>query len=127
MSVGLIVSLLEEHLTDIKDTLGYPSWENFVDKLERCSEKLIPRRGDLEEWADKVAEQLSNYDYTRGLLKGLLFCASLGERGILSADKSVGPVVPPETPSARIPPDRDSEEKLVTRIKQLIKKARSLK
>ncbi len=127
MIVGIIVSLLEEHLKEIKSSLGSPYWENFLDKLERFSENLMPRRKDLEDWTDKVSELLSKYDYTRGLLKGLLFCASSGERGIPSSDKTLGDVEQPETTSARIPPDRDADENLVRRIKELITKARSLR
>lgn len=126
MVAGIIVSLLEEHLEEVKNSLGSPYWENFLDKLERCSENLMPRRKDIEDWADKVSELLSKYDYTRGLLKGLLFCASFGQRGIPSSDRTLGDTEQPETTSARIPPERDAEENLVKRIKELITKARSL-
>jgi hypothetical protein len=124
MYADIIVTLLEEHLDEMEKRLGAPFWEDFVNTLEKYSENLIPKRNELEEWAEKISGLLSNYDYSKGLLQGVLFCESLGKRGILTASEVLKPVEMPETPSARIPPDRSHEDDLIERIKKIMQRAR---
>lgn len=126
MDPEVIVTLLEEHLKDMKQRFVTPLWQTFVNELEKYSENVAPKRNDLENWADKTSNLLSKYDYTKGLLQGLVFCTSLRRRGMLSAEEAVKDEETPETKSARISLGKTLEEDLVERIKEVAKRAKNL-
>lgn len=123
MNVEALVLMLEEHLTDIRQRLAAAAWLGFTELLGDTARTLVPSHDRLESWADQVSAFLSEHDYTRGLLQGLLFCAGLKMRGVPVDLPGLGgvPSVERVTKSGRI-----SEQALVERIQTITRRARSL-
>ena len=124
MNVEALVLMLEEHLTDIRQRLVATAWRGFVDLLDETAKSLTPSHDKLEGWADRVSAFLSQHDYTRGLLQGLLFCAGLKMRGVPVDMPGLGDAAAPGAAPARARPT--PEQELVVRIQSIARRARSL-
>jgi len=123
MNVEALVMMLEEHLADIKQRITNDPWHGFVALLDESARSLTPRRQDLETWADRVSGFLVQYDYTKGLLQGLLFASTLKVRGVPVnlPGLDAGAAARPAQPTGPVP-----EQQLVARIKGIAQKAHTI-
>ncbi len=119
MNVEALIMMLEEHLTDIRQRLATDPWQGFVSLLDESARKLTPRRSDLETWADRVSAFLVQYDYTKGLLQGLLFASTLKVRGVPVSLSGLG--ADADRPAGPIP-----EQQLVERIRGITQRAHTI-
>ncbi|MEO0077833.1 MAG: hypothetical protein ABIK86_02410 [candidate division WOR-3 bacterium] len=120
MNVEALVMMLEEHLSDIRQRLALDSWRSFVSLLDESARTLAPLRHDLEKWADRVSLFLAQYDYTKGLLQGLIFASTLKVRGVPVDLSGLG------GDSAAQPAGELTEQGLVERIKVIARRARTI-
>lgn len=121
--VEALVTMLEEHLSDIRLRLAADSWRRFVELLDQSVQGLSARRQDLEKWAVRVGSFLFEFDYTKGLVHGLAIGTRVKPRAVpvdipcSNAQTAAAPTRPPVSPA---------EEALVERIRSLARRARSL-
>ena len=118
MNAEALVLMLEEHLADIHAHLVREAWQSFVAALKETARGLTPNRDDLNSWSDRMAVLLMKFQYTKGLLQGFRFFATLQQRG--------GPArIPCPAPTkAPVRPATDAE--LVDRIRGIVTRASSL-
>ena len=122
MNVEALVMMLEEHLADIKQRITNDPWHGFVALLDESARSLTPRRQDLETWADRVSGFLVQYDYTKGLLQGLLFASTLRVRGVpVNLPGLDAATARNAQPAGPIP-----EQQLVERIKGIARRAHTI-
>jgi hypothetical protein len=121
--VEALVTMLEEHLSDIRLRLAADSWRRFVELLDQSVQGLSARRQDLEKWAALVSSFLYEFDYTKGLVHGLAIGTRVKPRAVpvdIPCSNSQ-----PAAASTRSPVP-SAEEALVERISGLARRARGL-
>lgn len=112
MNAETLVLMLDEYLMDIRAHMTNLVWRDFVTALRSTSDSVMPKRADLEAWADRMLLLLKRFDYTKGLLEGFRFFSEIHQRGQPISMRCPGPMV--------------SEEQLVNRIQALITRATDL-
>lgn len=126
MNVEIITYLLEERLEEIKKNLaGF--WQEFVKELKEHSENLIPDKKELEKWKENIVQLLKKYEYTCGLLEGFNTRVRFIVKGIPSALETYQPEEIPNIPSGEIRSQKEYEEEMIERIKNIIKKAEEIR
>lgn len=119
MDAETLVTLLEEHMADARQSMGKGTWRQLVLELVQTTPEVAPERQALDSWADQVCDVLKGYSYTKGLLQRVGLQDSEHHRGTPVAAPCPAP---PDTTEER----NADEAALVERIRAVLQKAEAL-